>query len=253
VDPDVNAPIIELKRPASGTDRPPVRFGAMSDSTSTAPLVQPMSRADHIAGLFRRDAMLRLSPAAAVALGLSVAAGLASFGVAGAQSADPVAAPATRPSTTQPTTRPDDPRSLSADQLLGQMLRPAPGGQPKPLQPIVDQPALDRTSGPGAVKPNAPAVATLREGTYMPERVGRLAKTPDGTQAEFVFETDGHALKDPPLIILPNLKLMMMENMVTGAGRDLRFRVSGVITEYRGRNYILLEKVFVVPEVTQQF
>ena len=188
-----------------------------------------------------------LVAAAAIALAAGVAA------VAAPSPPDPTARPpATRPAS-QPATQPADPRAMSSDQLLGQMLRPGPGGQPRPLQPIVDAPAVDRTSGPGAVKPQAPAVATMREGTYLPERVGRLAKSADGSRAEFVFESDGQAMKDPPLIIHPNLKLMMMENMVAGSNKDLRFRVSGVITEYRGRNYILIEKVTVPPEQTTQF
>ena len=42
-------------------------------------------------------------------------------------------------------------------------------------------------------------------------------------------------------------------NAVSGASRDLKFRVSGTITEYRGRNYILLEKIVVIPDASQQF
>jgi hypothetical protein len=164
-------------------------------------------------------------------------------------------APATKPASTatKPSTQPakPDPKSLSSEQMLGQMLKPATPSQPKPLQPLVDAPGTDKTSGPGAVKPNAPAIATLREGTYIIDRVGRLEKTPDGSQAQLVFEADGKSLREPPLIIVPNLKLMMMENAVTGATRDLKFRVSGMITEYKGRNYVLLEKVFVVPDPTQ--
>ena len=48
-------------------------------------------------------------------------------------------------------------------------------------------------------------------------------------------------------------KLMQMENAVSGTGRDLRFKVTGQVTEYKGHNYILLEKVLVVPDVVQQF
>ncbi|CAA9372928.1 MAG: hypothetical protein AVDCRST_MAG64-61, partial [uncultured Phycisphaerae bacterium] len=83
--------------------------------------------------------------------------------------------------------------------------------------------------------------------------VGRLQKSPEGAQAQFVFEADGKSLREPPLVILPNTKLMMMENAITGATKDLRFRVSGMITEFRGRNYLLLEKVTVEPEPRQQF
>lgn len=172
------------------------------------------------------------------------------------------AAPSTRPaatspatSATSPTSRPANVREMSADQVLGQMLRPpqpASGG-PRVLQPLNTAPLPDRTTGPYAVQPGAPLVAVLREGTFLPERTGRLTRSPDGTQAEFTFDADGRALRDPPLVILPSLKLVAMENAVSGSNRDLKFRVSGTITEYRGRNYILLEKVVVIPEAGQQF
>jgi hypothetical protein len=111
----------------------------------------------------------------------------------------------------------------------------------------------DATSGKGAVAPGAPTLPTLREGTFIINRVGRLTHTADGQQAEFAFDADGRAMRDPPMIILQNLKLMQMENAASGSSRDLRFRVSGMVTEYKGRNYVLLDKVVVVPDIDQQF
>ncbi len=181
-----------------------------------------------------------MNPARALALGLIFVLSLASG----------VSAQATRP-TTRPAGTPS-PKSLTADEMLGQMLKPG-AAAPKVLQPSVDAPMVDRTSGAGSVKPAAPTVALTREGTYLADRLGRLTHPADGSQAEFVFEADGKTMHDPPVIILPSLKLMAMESAVSGASRDLKFRISGSITEYRGRNYILLEKVVVVPDVVQQF
>ena len=79
------------------------------------------------------------------------------------------------------------------------------------------------------------------------------AKTPDGQQWEVTFEADGRTMKDPPMLILPNLKLSAMEQAVNASNRDVRFRLTGMVTEYKGRNYILLEKVLAIPEQTQQF
>lgn len=153
--------------------------------------------------------------------------------------------------TTQPVTQPDN-QSLSAEQMLHQMLQPLPSTA-QPLQPGSRSTTVDKTSGNGALPPNAPPVTVMREGTFLVDRVGRLSRSNDGTQEEFIFESDGKTLKDPPVIILPNLKLMTMENAMVGANRDLRFRITGVVTEYRGRNYVLLDKVVVVPDITQQF
>jgi hypothetical protein len=165
------------------------------------------------------------------------------------------AAPEPPRATTQPATRPATipSRSLTADEMLSQMLRPPPTGTgERVLQSPADPPLPDRTGGRGAVIPNAPAVTVMREGTFLVDRTGRLTKRADGT-AEFSFDSDGRALRDPPVIILPSLKLVAMEEAVKAANKDLRFRISGMVTEYRGRNHVLLEKVLVVPEVVQQF
>ena len=165
------------------------------------------------------------------------------------------AAPAQPKATTQPTTRPASvpSRSLTADEMLSQMLRPPPTGTgERVLQPSADPPLPDKTGGRGAVIPNAPAVTVMREGTFLVDRTGRLTRRADGT-AEFSFESDGRALRDPPVLLVPSLKLVAMEEAVKAADKDLRFRISGMVTEYRGRNYVLLEKVLVVPEAVQQF
>ena len=157
----------------------------------------------------------------------------------------------TRP-TTQPTTQPSN-RSLSAEQVLSRMLRPSGGAATRPLQAPGDSLTADKTSGSGAVAPNAPVVNVMREGSYIVDRVGRLTRSADGSQPELTFDSDGKSLRDPPVFILPNLKLMAMETAVGIANRDLKFRVTGVVTEYHGRNYVLLEKVVVVPDAVQQF
>jgi hypothetical protein len=157
--------------------------------------------------------------------------------------------PTTQPAS--PTTRPAD---MPADQLLQQMLRPqSQGPRVKPLQPILNPPVLDQTTGKNVVPGSALPINLKREGDYIRERIGRLTPSADGTQMELTFESDGRTMQDPPIIVLPNLKLMSMEEQLKSAGRDLQFRVTGMLTEYKGRNYILLERVSVVQQATQQF
>jgi hypothetical protein len=154
----------------------------------------------------------------------------------------------------QATTQPATGSSLPAGQMLDKMLAPPPAASSgRPLVAPTAPPAVDATSGKGAVAPAAPQVTVLREGTYIVDRTGRLTKSADGSQQEFAFDSDGRTMADPPLVILPNLTLMAMENAVATNSRDLRFRITGVLTEYRQRNYILLEKAVVVPEISQQF
>ena len=141
---------------------------------------------------------------------------------------------------TQPATVPNP------DQLMNSMLKPDKD-KPKDLPPISNKPTVDATAAK-AIAPNAPAVKVMREGSFIVDRVGRLNKSTDGNQWELSLEADGKNMQDPPLIILPNLNLAAMEQAVSGASRDLKFRVTGVLTEYKGRNYIMLEKVVVPPD-----
>lgn len=159
------------------------------------------------------------------------------------------AAPA--PGSATPATKPATP--LPADQMLNQMLKPsAAAGSARPIQPTTG-PSRDSTSGSGAVAPGASVLTVLREGSFVVDRTGRLTRGADGQSWEFTFDADGRSMKDPPVFILPNLKLMAMEQASKSSNRDLRFRITGMLTEYAGRNYVLLEKVVVVPDAMQQF
>jgi hypothetical protein len=160
--------------------------------------------------------------------------------------------PSTRPSTSPATTK--TAKDQSAEEMLSQMLKAPQQAGKRPLTPLPTTMggAADKKSGAGAVAPSAPVVNVLREGTFLVDRIGRLSRTADGSQAEFVFDSDGTAMQDPPLVILPNLKLQQMEDAVTNAIKDPRFRVSGQLTEFRGRNYILLDKVVVVPDILEK-
>ncbi len=146
---------------------------------------------------------------------------------------------------TRPATRPAE--APNPDMMLRQLLSPARPSA-KPLEPVNYPPEQDQTSKT-AVAPKTEGQNVVREGSFVIDRVARLTRTGDG-QFELTYEADGSALKDPPMIILPNLKLMIMESTVKNASKDLKFHVSGMVTEYNARNYILLEKVVVVQDET---
>jgi len=114
------------------------------------------------------------------------------------------------------------------------------------LEPSGGPPQVDAGSRT-AVSPAARPQPLIREGEYVRDRVGRLARAADGSW-EFVFEADGQSLQDPPMVVIPSLKLMAMETALNNRSRDLRFRITGMVTEYNGRNYVLLEKVVVVAD-----
>lgn len=140
---------------------------------------------------------------------------------------DATTSPATSPSTSPSTTR------------------QAPDAVP--LDPGRFAGAVDRTSGDGdqVVAPDTPETRLAREGSYVVDRVGRVLPSRDGSGLEFVFDADGQtaaAAVDPPMLLVPNLNLMAVERALE-ASQDRRFRVTGRVTEYRGRNYLMLEKV----------
>lgn len=170
-----------------------------------------------------------------------------------AQTTRPAAAPDTSaavPARAGATTRPT---GKSAEEMLDQLLKPTGDARPGKSETNVHSGAVDATSGAAAVAPGAPIVTVMREGTDIVNRVGRLTRSADGQQLEFTFESDGRSMLDPPVIVLPNLTLMHMESAISSASRDLRFRITGEVTEYRGRNYILLRKQMVVSDAVKQF
>ncbi|MGA2440125.1 MAG: hypothetical protein ABSH08_04155 [Tepidisphaeraceae bacterium] len=137
-----------------------------------------------------------------------------------------------------------------AEQMLSAML--AAEGPSSSAPPRSVPPQNDLTTGSGALPPKAPLLTLLPEQSQIFDRVCRLSPGADPQQLQITLEADGAALQDPPLIVLPNLKLTALEN-ASGGLHDTRFRVSGVVTEYRGRNYILLQKVVVMADSDRQF
>src|SRR5439155_904761 len=86
---------------------------------------------------------------------------------------------------------PPTPANRSAEDMLRQMLQPQ-GQAAQPLKPIPDlPPAIDGTSGPNAVDPNATTQPVTSEGTLLLDRIGRLTPAVDGKSFELTLESDG--------------------------------------------------------------
>ena len=123
----------------------------------------------------------------------------------------------------------------------------SPGSRGSVARPV-GEPAQGVTSAGVAGTGEISVVASVlqREGSFIVDRMGRLSRGNDGRTWEFSFEADGSAMSDPPVVLIPNLKLMAMEDAIAAENLDLRFRVTGMLTEYHGRNHLMLEKVVVV-------
>ena len=167
---------------------------------------------------------------------------------------------AAKPAKNEPTTTTTAPAHVSvtvpvasAQDTMDRLLAPPPSvGEELPLPAGVSS-ARDTSTGKSAVAPDAPVLKVLRENTRLTDKIGRLNHTPDGKQAILTFDSDGKTMQDPPMIILPSMKLSAMEGAVSGLARDVHFRVSGTVTEYKGRNYILLNKAVVIADVETTF
>lgn len=147
---------------------------------------------------------------------------------------------------TQPTTQPsaapaqaNQPTPVDAEGALDRLLRARPGTA-QPIQPVAPADASETRQPRNDVAPRTPSVALKREGDIIVERVGRLHPVAGGF--EFRFESDRRQLSDPPMTILPSQRLADMEGVLNRSGGDLRFKVTGLVTQYRGKNYLLIEK-----------
>ncbi len=104
-------------------------------------------------------------------------------------------------------------------------------------------------STPAPVNPSnsvqgPPARTCLREGTQVVDQWGYFK--PTGERWLFLAEQDG-----AQWIGLENRNLERVVRAVTGNPRRLRWRVTGILTEYHGSNFLLIERAILKSDATQ--
>jgi len=77
----------------------------------------------------------------------------------------------------------------------------------------------------------------LPDGSPLVERPGRLTSSPDGWV--FVFESDRPDYPEPPMALLLNMNTQLMVEALAQDSTGLVFLVSGEVTSFGGRNYLL--------------
>lgn len=87
----------------------------------------------------------------------------------------------------------------------------------------------------------------LPDGSRIVDRPGRL--TSEGEYFTFSFESRGRGAPEMPIRLLPNRLLEDMEIASAGGTKHIVFVVSGEVTEYRGVNYLLVQKLLARPNV----
>ncbi len=191
-----------------------------------------------------------------------------------AQSVPPTTQPTAEPSTTQPqaarsaTARPEPDNTAAATEEADKSdEEPEPRRQPSPAE-ILRELTRTGSENKGVVMPetsvrprrseaapviehgNAIAPAKPRllpDGYRLVDRPGRLAQVSD--YWVFSFESRGRGTPEMPIRLLPNRLLEDMEEFSAGGTKDIVFVVSGQVTEYRGVNYLLIQKLLTRPSV----
>ena len=111
---------------------------------------------------------------------------------------------------------------------------------------------LDETIGPLVHSPRRSASDATRQpiapGGQVLWRHGWMVREPGGAWS-FVFGADATGLSDPPMVLLPCRMLEDMERHAMRSSPDKPLLVSGRVTRYRSRNY-MLPTMFRIPRYT---
>jgi hypothetical protein len=157
------------------------------------------------------------------------------FTLTAPRQARPVPSPALPP---QPA--PPDP---SVEELIRELERLRQRQEPEPgreLPPRVAEPAL-----------RASAAQLMPEGQILMRRRGRMIRLAGGEWAiAFDSGPDQEPVFDRPLVLTPSLNLQRMQGWAGRAGDATSLEISGRITQYRGRNYLIPTLFRVYPATT---
>jgi len=163
--------------------------------------------------------------------------------------------PASRPATTQPaaTSQPASAAVAPAakqtpvtpERIIKRLMQERPGESVAlPLH-------LGRGRPVESVAPVTASELSALRGKMVVDRLVRIVQERDGQWWQVRFEAD-NTLREPPLRLLPCRLLEKAQSLAApGSGKIIRLRISGQITWYRDRRYLLLRKLLREPEMGQ--
>ncbi len=144
----------------------------------------------------------------------------------------------TEPQNRNEETSPED----IAEELLGEQ-------HGKPVLIEHEDPRPEKSDESVAPVPDLPKIITDRPHLVV-DRLVTLQRARQGRWLKVSFTGD-NTLREPPLRLLPCKLLHRAEELAGEPHRTVKLRVSGRVTRYKGRRYLLLRKVIRVREMGQ--
>jgi hypothetical protein len=137
-----------------------------------------------------------------------------------------------------------DDEAPSSDDVIDKLFEDSPG---EPVLPRTRKPYQDRTQSPSEAPTDDKSVVHPGRGNMVVDRLVTILPVGEGNWLEAVFASDNTG-QEPPIRLLPCAALPGPPNRDANSGDSLmapirKYIVSGEITEYRGRRYLLLRKV----------
>jgi hypothetical protein len=167
--------------------------------------------------------------------------------------APPLPAPRAKPAEKPPakaTTQPDKSGEAppSSEDILNQLLKDKPG---KPIIPEIESVQDVPVKAPSVAPAPKEKTLPVGRGNMVVDRIVTLLPVGVGKWMQVSFVSD-NTLREPPMRLLPCTKLTQAEALAaSGAGKSVRLRVTGEITVYKGRRYLLLRKLLVERDMGQ--
>jgi hypothetical protein len=164
-------------------------------------------------------------------------------GPAASEANGPGSRPASAPATATSTSAPG---GVDPDEILRRLMSQRPGKTIVTTAPIAQvEPNIASVAPP----PAQGAIASAK-GSLIVDRVVRIYAEDKGGWWIVSFVGD-NTLREPPIRILPSPLLERAEKDAAAAAAKIKFRVTGDMTEYKGRRYLLLRKLMVEPDLGQ--
>jgi len=126
-----------------------------------------------------------------------------------------------------------------------------PTGMPLPPATTPAPPPASSAAPIQAAAPETAVVQQIPQGTLIWDRTGRLVRETKSGAEIFVLDSDGKQMLDPPMGVIPCTMLAVMEDATEGGVKPLRFKISGKVTEYRGKNFLYLKAMSVVKDLNR--